>query len=312
MKPFVLYVIGISIATTLCGQSNPCLEGLKDGVRDYFQQASYSSKYSNVKEYFKSKDFKEDVKNSKWGGGIVVPVEGVPLGVNANSSDEDFRKFSQEVEKLSSAELNEIFAASARRSTLNVPFVTKYYDCVIRILGHGFSYTSEMIGKRVHFIVRYQPMSALSADEMPTVTDVLLSNAKNAWGIPQKNAKLDLLTLVSAEPVNREQPVELQLQTNKGPLVAVSAAVQKPTPTPVPSTVKLKIYRLSTDPPKPLIDITGSDISVARKMTEVEAGQDNINYSFQIQCYDETGRLVGAGGQNDDSKWPAGCVIPGR
>jgi hypothetical protein len=68
------------------------------------------------------------------------------------------------------------------------------------------------------------------------------------------------------------------------------------------------IYRLTGDP-EYKIDITGGDLSVCRKMTEEYSRKDKVNYSFQIQCFDEKGHLIGAGGQNDDTKWPPGCVV---
>ena len=81
------------------------------------------------------------------------------------------------------------------------------------------------------------------------------------------------------------------------------------TSTPIPSRVKVRLYRTPSDP-REVFDITGGSISVARKMAEVEFTKTGINYSFQIQCYDQADHLVGVSGQNDDSKWPDGCVIP--
>ena len=65
MRIILASVIGMAFGPGLCGQTNPCAETLRDGVRDYFQSSTYSSKFSSTKEYFKSKDFQEDVKKGR-------------------------------------------------------------------------------------------------------------------------------------------------------------------------------------------------------------------------------------------------------
>jgi hypothetical protein len=310
MKPHIAYLFALLIVGPLFAQSNPCAEPLKDGIRDYYKSATNIEKHSSTKDYFRSQDFKEDLKKGGWGGGVVFPVNGIPVGVNANSSDEDFKKFRQEIEKLSDNEINETYAMSLQKSAINLPFVKLYFDCLNHSV--GFSTNSEMLGGRVHLVIRFQPMSALSPGEMPMVTEEpRLTNAKDAYGVPKKDTRLDLMTLVTASPVNPSEPVSLELRTTKGP-VSVSSTVEKKVTkkvTPPPSSkVVCRIYRLSTDK-EYNIDITGGDISVCRKMTEEQSRKDSVNYSFQIQCFDEKGHLVGAGGQNDDGKWPAGCMI---
>src|SRR5262245_35848335 len=88
----VICLIALSIISPSLGQSNPCAAALKDGIYNHFKERTLLQKHSSMMDYLKSNDFEKDVRNNKWGGGLTIPINGIPIGVNANSSTDGFTK----------------------------------------------------------------------------------------------------------------------------------------------------------------------------------------------------------------------------
>src|SRR5947209_6379070 len=108
-----IYLINLSIHAPLFGQSNPCAEpfkNLKDGIYNRYKEGTSLEKYSSMKDYLKSEDFRQDVKKGGWSGGLTIPIYGKPVSLNAGSSTEKFDEVSSGVEKLSENQLYETFA----------------------------------------------------------------------------------------------------------------------------------------------------------------------------------------------------------
>ena len=229
------YAVALSLTSPLFAQSNPCeacLGPLKDGVYNHYKDVGLVHKYSSMKDYFKSSDFKQDVKKGSWSGGLTIPVYGVPVSANAGSNHDNSSQFQREIEKLSDNQLDEALAWEIRKSDPNTDFTKQYFDCVEKLCGKGFSYTSERIGKRAFITIHYMPNSI--TDGMPVLTeDPQIYNASDT-SAPKKGQTLDFSTVVNGVPEDVQDAVTVTIQTNKGPYVARSDP-PKPTPSPTPS-----------------------------------------------------------------------------
>lgn len=224
------YFVALSITAPLFGQNNPCAEPLKEGVYNHYRERTSAHKYSSMKDYFKSDEFKEEVKKGGWGGGITIPIYGVPVSANANSSHDDLTKFQRGVETLSENQLDEALAREIEKSEPNTKFTKQYFDCVAGTFGKGFSSSAEQIGRRAFITIRFLPISA--SDPMPVLTeDPMVDNATDI-SAPKKGQQLDFSTIVNAVPKDVKEPVTVTIQTSKGTYYASSAP---PTPTPIPT-----------------------------------------------------------------------------
>jgi hypothetical protein len=223
------YLITISISGPLLGQSSPCAEPLKEGVYNHYKARTLAHKYGSMLSYFKSSDFEEDVRHNQWGLGITVPVYGVPVSVAANSSDDKFNQFRKEITKLTEVQLDELLVKIVAKDDPNIDFVEAYFDCVKQ----GFSYSSELIGERVIFTIRFIPISI--TNPMPKVTEnPVVYNGEDVSVLPKKGKALDIITHISARPKDVHQRVSVEIFTNQAP-VYVPGPFPEPATTPIPS-----------------------------------------------------------------------------
>jgi hypothetical protein len=220
-------LVALTMTCPLFGQSNPCAEPLKEGIYNHYKAKTSVHKFSSMKDYFRSNDFEQDVKKGSWGGGITIPIYGVPVGVNANSTNDNFKEFRHEIEKLSENQLDEALAKEVEKSEPNTEFTKQYFNCISK----GFSWSVELVGGRAFFSIRYVPIS--TSDPMPVLTDdVRLSNATDELVHPKKGDTLDFFTQISAAPQNPEKQVIVEMYTNKGSVYAFTALPKSPTPPP--------------------------------------------------------------------------------
>src|ERR1044071_4545254 len=66
---------------------------LQDGLYKTFKMTRSSSFNQDLKTYFSSSTFRNDLHENKWGGSLSVIADGVPLGIGLNSSDNDISAF---------------------------------------------------------------------------------------------------------------------------------------------------------------------------------------------------------------------------
>lgn len=227
------YLITLSITAPLFAQSNPCAEPfkyLKEGIYNRYKETTSLQRYSSMKDYFKSEDFKQDVKKGGWGVGIKIPIKGIPISLNASSSKDDFAEFRSGIEKLSENQLIEAFGQNIEKSEPNTDFVKQYFQC-LKDNAQGFTWTAERIGKRAYITIRFMPLSM--TDPMPVITeDLIVDNASDILA-PKKGQPVDLSNVISAVVKDPEQSVTVTMVTNKKTVYASSDP--QPTATPPPS-----------------------------------------------------------------------------
>jgi hypothetical protein len=104
MKKCIAFIVSFMLLVLSAQAQNDCEKLLEDGLYQKINITARSSFSQDLRTYFLSETFKNDVRKGSWGGSFAIPIDGVPFNLGANSSDEDFSTFKRKIE--SSTQLN--------------------------------------------------------------------------------------------------------------------------------------------------------------------------------------------------------------
>ncbi len=103
MKAFIVVLLILGCKSAAYGQG--CDRLVEDGLYQMIKTTTRTTFNYDMKAYFVSQEFRSDLKSGKWGGSLSLPIEGVPVSINANSSDDEIREFQRKIESSSQESL---------------------------------------------------------------------------------------------------------------------------------------------------------------------------------------------------------------
>lgn len=93
MKKNILLDIICIIILSLNLQAQDCDKLIQNGLYSFTKMTNTGSFSKDLRTYFLSDQFREDMRHGKWGGSITVPIEGIPITLGANDDDTKYEQF---------------------------------------------------------------------------------------------------------------------------------------------------------------------------------------------------------------------------
>jgi hypothetical protein len=160
------------------------------------------------------------MKSGSWGASITVPIEGVPVTLGANASNDEYSKFKQKITSDKNFSINKDYLSVLINDVPNTDLAQIYSDCVNPRT--GFSITSVSTDNSVSFIINYLPLDL--TDALPTVQSFSIVSGttqldnSNIVNNLLKGQQLNKQTAVTAIRDPKKELI-ISLQTNKGSIV---------------------------------------------------------------------------------------------
>ncbi len=225
-------------------QAALCQRMLEGGLYSNFKFTDTGNFDQDFKTYLFSSQFKEDLKNNKWGGSITVPIEGVPVSLGANASDAEVSRFRSQISTASSFTISSDYRKTLVSSIPNVDLAKAYSDCLVRVTNApGFHVVSSSGDTWANFVVTYTKQ--VSSDPMPVVSHFEVRNGAHVSTTLSDGAAMtdatnvtadrdpskDLLLFIQTDRgvVSESIPADLQLVVGSGvPIGSVISSVLEP------------------------------------------------------------------------------------
>lgn len=228
---FLCITLFFACATFAQSGSEHCKLILQNGLYKNYNITKTGNFYQDMKSYFTSNTFRQDLRNSKWGASVGVVIDGVPISIGANASDAEINTFQQRITSSSSFTVSQQFYDNVQVSVPDVEMARAYTECLEKTAEYGFRVIPTINEKDVIFIVNYRKQNTV--DAMPRV---MLFNVKNGTNVTKSFNVGDLLQDSNAITADRNPELDLTLtiQTDKGsvvyPVAAESAGFNKDIP----------------------------------------------------------------------------------
>jgi hypothetical protein len=220
-----MLVLFMIFAIPSFAQSSGCEKILEKGLYEYVNIDRKLELDKSFQKYLSSKEFKEHLKNDKWGGSIIVPVDDEFVTLGANASDEEIDKFQKSVREDTKFSLSLKDYESIIKTTPNVKLAEVYSDCLARGYERAWSIRTEFTEDDGEFKIKYSPLS--HKDAMPILKAYNVRNGTNV----ETELKLDKpVELFSSIRFTRdpEKDSVLHFVTDHGE--AITATIPKDVP----------------------------------------------------------------------------------
>ena len=211
-----IVTLTLAIAPARSQSDHPCGKLLVNGLYNEYKMTNTGNFSQDFKTYLFSDQFRSDLKNGKWGGSITVPIEGVPVTLGANASDQEVTQFRERISKATEFSVREEHYQTIFSSIPNVELAKTYAKCVIefeKLHTTGFHIEGTSGSDWVTFDVRYNP--AVSTDPMPKVVQFDVLNGTNVKTALTKGKSISNSNLVNCRR-DPKQDVVFFLETDRG------------------------------------------------------------------------------------------------
>ena len=211
---FLLFTI-VTLGGTAFAQpeSEPCRLMLQNGLYRTYSITKTGSFNQDIRTYLSSNEFKQDLKNGKWGGSVGVVIEGVPIKLGADASDQQISTFQQQVTSATSFSLGQSFYEYAQMAVPDVALAREYSSCLKDTIVYGLKIIPTVNERDVFFVVTYR--KNVSTDPMPKVTHFEVKNGTNVQKSFSLGGYLQDNNTISADR-NPEKDLSLILETDRG------------------------------------------------------------------------------------------------
>lgn len=210
----LILVFGVFAHTFSFGQD--CEKMLQNGLYEHFKMQNTGSFSSDFKSYLLSSTFTTDLRNGKWGGGITIPIDGVPVSLNANSDNTVISTFQQKIEQDVNFNIKKEYYNLIVQDIPNLNLAKVYSDCLPLV---GFRITPSSTGTDATFLIKYLPQN--QSDPKPKVTYFNISNGNQIQNAPSTGQEMELQTIITCKRDPKKDLI-LVLQTDRG---AVSSKI---------------------------------------------------------------------------------------
>lgn len=210
MKKTTILTLMLGLFTYAISFGQDCEKMLQNGLYEHFSMTNTGSFSSDFKSYLTSSTFTTDLKNGKWGGGITVPINGVPVSLSANSDNTEISTFQQNILQDISFNVKQEYYNLIVRDIPNVALAKVYSDCLPLV---GFRVSPSSTGTDATFVIKYLPQN--QKDPKPKVSYFNISNANQIQNAPASGQEMELSTIVTCKRDPKKDLI-LVLQTDRG------------------------------------------------------------------------------------------------
>ncbi|HEV7402630.1 MAG TPA: hypothetical protein VGO11_06890 [Chthoniobacteraceae bacterium] len=170
--------------------TSPCSAILQDGLYDYLNIQKSANFEGDIRTYFQSQTFKNDLKNNKWGGTLNVIIEEVPVGLSANASDNEINTFQQRIAASNSVQISQSSFDQIVSKIPNIDLAREYTKCIIATRGFGFVIEDESITEN-SVVLKVAYLKRISEDPMPTVKKASVRGGRDVEGLPAEGSQIE-------------------------------------------------------------------------------------------------------------------------
>jgi hypothetical protein len=192
---------------------NDCEKILENGLYEHLKITRANAFSSDFRTYLLSDTFKFDLKNGKWGGSITVPIEGVPVSLGANASEDEKNVFHQKIMQATNFSISKADYETIFSSIPNVNLGKVYNECIAIQINRIWRVVASFGENWASFEIKYNP--PVSTDPMPKVQLINVINGTVT------NTRLKLNETISnsenvATDRDPKKDLILSVQTDRG------------------------------------------------------------------------------------------------
>lgn len=253
-KTIFLYVFSALMYSPNFAQN--CDKLIEGGLYSFTQMTNTGSFSKDLRTYYLSNQFKEDIRNGKWGGSVTIPIEGVPVTLGMDYSDEQYNAFRQKILSVTEIKISSDFYQTSISSIPNTNLYTAYVEC--ERIKNDASKTGFVQGINIEtentvvFVIYYRPHSP--GEAMPKVLSFSVQPAGSVIsGAPTVGQRLSAFSVLVTAKKSEEQDMVLSLVTDKGSLASksiaegsISTTKEFPIGTIITSFLRLDQFNLAT------------------------------------------------------------------
>ena len=279
-----------------------CDEILAQGVFDTIVIDTSRSVASNLFEWLKSTTFQELQEKTSGGLNIGFPIEGIPIDIGIDFSEEEFEQWREAVDEGRVRSFTENEALQIVRQTASPEILDRWLECIRLTNPIGTGIVCRLLSDEDASTILYQaqfiPNSPVDADTIPRVEEFIVTGATSVRGI-QEGDEIPFSGAVATITRNGRSEITINLDTEKGSCTRIIPAIPIPPPPPPPPPPPVNFegtYR-SQENNRYLFEQDGINVTV----TEIEpndlviasgAGQiqgRTVNLTYQSLIDDERG-----------------------
>ncbi len=229
-------------------EPNVC-QTLADSIYSYEKISRKGNTNEDVYEYFQTEAFYEDLRNNKFGAGLSIPIDGVPVQFNANMDKASFKKEQAKLTRItkrrfSDSQMIDIFSA--------VPdhVIAQYaVECASNNTGGLFLAITSDDGQRVNIKGTFK--KRCECEDNPKVTKVFISYEPNQQqkvpekidlglklGDKMKGEKNDFTFSVLRPPDGKELVLTVDLESKQATYSKTVRAPKVPQPDSLLQSIK--------------------------------------------------------------------------
>jgi len=236
--------------------SQDCDKLLQGGLYSFTGMTNTGSFSKDLRTYYLSEQFKKDMKSGKWGGSITIPVEGVPVTLGMDFSEDKYNEFKSKLLQVTELSITSSFYQTSFSSIPNANLYEAYNECVR--IKNDVSKTGFIQGINVEtedvvvFTIYYRPQAP--GDRMPIVQsfNVQPEGSVLSGGLAV-GQRLNSYSILVTTKRDEEKDIVLSLKTDRGSHTSksfaegsLSTAKEFPIGTIITSFLKLEQFNVAT------------------------------------------------------------------
>lgn len=227
MKKQKLTIVCLLIFLTLSTFGQEFDKLLQGSLYSFINMTNTGSFSKDLRTYYLSEQFRTDLKSGKWGGSVTVPVEGIPVTLGMDFTEDKYNEFKSKILQVSELNISQNFYQTSFSTIPNTNLYDAYIECVR--IKEDVSKTGFIQGQNVEtedvivFAIYYRPQAP--GDAMPVVQSFNVQPEGNVISggltVGQMLNTFSILVTAKRDP---EKDLVLSLVTNRGNFTSKSAA----------------------------------------------------------------------------------------
>jgi len=243
MKIKNLLTAAAFISSLFAAAQNECEKLLRDGLYSFTHMGNTGSFNKDIRRYFMSEQFRQDMRENKWGGSLTIPIKTIPFSISSHDNDERYTELRSKLEELEELSISSDFYQTTFSTIPNTNLYEAYVNCVE--INSQTNLNGFIPGKHIEtedlvvFVFHYRPSAP--GDAMPVVESFNVEPAGSvvSGGFTAGQQLSSYTIQVTCRRYN-EKDLILTLNTNRGSAsgkIAASDALPAPGEVPLGTVV---------------------------------------------------------------------------
>ncbi len=242
---------------------------LRQGVFDTIIIDFNKSVASNLFEWLKNTDFQTFKEKTSGGLNIGLPIEGIPINIGINFSEDEFNEWKQSVNQGQVRNFTEDEALQIVRRSASPDILDAWVKCIRDTNNNGTGIICRLLSDEdaatIQYEARFIPNSSADADKIPQVNRFIVTGATSIEGI-QVGDEIPFGGVAATITREGRSEITINLNTDKGICTRTIPPIPLPAPPPPPIVNIEGTYRSLQSNNRYLFEQDGRSVTV----TEIE------------------------------------------